>query len=72
MSMCVQVGEASVMNVDCSRAGPGELCLEAALDSAPSSPTDSGNTSTNVKMFHLFKKNLFWNFNFNIDPGLKV
>ncbi|XP_078803935.1 filamin-B isoform X4 [Oryzias latipes] len=31
-----KVGETSVVNVDCTRAGPGELSLEAALDS-PSS-----------------------------------
>ncbi|XP_029947767.1 filamin B a isoform X1 [Salarias fasciatus] len=36
-----KVGEGSVLNVDCSRAGPGELSLEAALDSPPSSPTGS-------------------------------
>lgn len=29
----MQVGETSVVKVDCSRAGPGELSLEAALDS---------------------------------------
>ena len=44
----MQVGETSVVNVDCSRAGPGELSLEAALDSPPTSPTGSrpgtGNT----------------------------
>ncbi|KAJ7994428.1 hypothetical protein DPEC_G00249170 [Dallia pectoralis] len=28
-----KVGETSVMNVDCSRAGPGQLTLDAALDS---------------------------------------
>ncbi|TMS19569.1 Filamin-B [Larimichthys crocea] len=33
-----KVGETSVVNVDCSRAGPGELSLEAALDSPPTSP----------------------------------
>ncbi|KAM3621534.1 uncharacterized protein V6R79_012576 [Siganus canaliculatus] len=37
-----KVGETSVLNVDCSRAGPGELSLEAALDSPPASPTGSG------------------------------
>ncbi|XP_014268387.2 filamin B a isoform X2 [Maylandia zebra] len=37
-----KVGETSVVNVDCSQAGPGELSLEAALDSPPSSPTGSG------------------------------
>uniref|UniRef100_A0A3Q4HHD8 Filamin B n=1 Tax=Neolamprologus brichardi TaxID=32507 RepID=A0A3Q4HHD8_NEOBR len=31
-----KVGETSVVNVDCSQAGPGELSLEAALDSPPS------------------------------------
>ncbi|KAM9365728.1 LOW QUALITY PROTEIN: filamin-B-like [Pholidichthys leucotaenia] len=36
-----KVGEPSILNVDCSRAGPGELSLEAALDSPPSSPTAS-------------------------------
>ncbi|XP_023265214.1 filamin-B-like isoform X2 [Seriola lalandi dorsalis] len=36
-----KVGETSVVNVDCSRAGPGQLSLEAALDSPPSSPTGS-------------------------------
>ncbi|XP_045932536.1 filamin-B isoform X1 [Micropterus dolomieu] len=36
-----KVGETSVVNVDCSRAGPGQLSLEAALDSSPSSPTGS-------------------------------
>uniref|UniRef100_A0A669B024 Filamin B n=1 Tax=Oreochromis niloticus TaxID=8128 RepID=A0A669B024_ORENI len=30
-----KVGETSVVNVDCSQAGPGELSLEAALDSPP-------------------------------------
>lgn len=39
--MFVQVGETSVVNVDCSRAGPGQLSLEAALDSPPSSPSSS-------------------------------
>ncbi|XP_059185463.1 LOW QUALITY PROTEIN: filamin-B [Centropristis striata] len=34
-----KVGETSVVNVDCSRAGSGELSLEAALDSPPTSPT---------------------------------
>lgn len=43
----VQVGETSVVNVDCSRAGPGQLSLEDALDSSPTSPTGSGNT-TNI------------------------
>ncbi|XP_028303701.1 filamin B a isoform X2 [Gouania willdenowi] len=36
-----KVGETSMLNVDCSRAGPGELSLEAALDSPPTSPTGS-------------------------------
>ncbi|XP_056886681.1 filamin-B isoform X1 [Takifugu flavidus] len=36
-----KVGETSVVNVDCSRAGPGELSLEAALDSPPASPASS-------------------------------
>ncbi|XP_054866408.1 filamin-B isoform X1 [Amphiprion ocellaris] len=36
-----KVGETSVVNVDCSQAGPGQLSLEAALDSPPSSPTGS-------------------------------
>ncbi|XP_035517689.1 filamin-C-like [Morone saxatilis] len=36
-----KVGETSVVNVDCSRAGPGQLSLEAALDSPPTSPTGS-------------------------------
>lgn len=43
----VQVGETSVVNVDCTRAGPGQLSLEDALDSSPTSPTGSGNT-TNI------------------------
>lgn len=30
-----------MVNVDCSRAGPGELSLEAALDSPPASPASS-------------------------------
>nr|XP_046240882.1 filamin-B isoform X1 [Scatophagus argus] len=36
-----KVGETSVVNVDCSLAGPGQLSLEAALDddSSPTSPT---------------------------------
>ncbi|XP_030585128.1 filamin B a isoform X2 [Archocentrus centrarchus] len=37
-----KVGETSVVNVDCSQAGPGELSLEAALDSTPTSPPGSG------------------------------
>lgn len=41
LRVCVQVGETSVVNVDCSRAGPGELSLEAALDSPPASPVSS-------------------------------
>lgn len=45
--VCVQVGEASVVNVDCSRAGPGQLSLEAALDSPPASPTGSAPGSGN-------------------------
>ncbi|KAM8868125.1 filamin B a isoform 1-T1 [Synchiropus picturatus] len=40
-----KVGETSVMNVDCSRAGPGELSLEAALDSPPTSPTSTAPRS---------------------------
>ncbi|XP_008300395.1 filamin B a isoform X2 [Stegastes partitus] len=36
-----KVGETSVVNVDCSRAGPGQLSLEAALDTPPTSPTGS-------------------------------
>ncbi|XP_018518812.1 LOW QUALITY PROTEIN: filamin-B [Lates calcarifer] len=36
-----KVGETSVVNVDCSRAGPGQLTLEAVPDSSPSSPTGS-------------------------------
>lgn len=36
-----QVGETSVVNVDCSRAGPGQLSLEAVPDSSPASPTGS-------------------------------
>ncbi|KAF7207732.1 filamin-B isoform X1 [Nothobranchius furzeri] len=36
-----KVGEISVLNVDCSLAGPGQLSLEAVPDS-PSSPTGSG------------------------------
>ncbi|XP_049441714.1 filamin-B isoform X1 [Epinephelus fuscoguttatus] len=34
-----KVGEPSVVNVDCSRAGPGTLSLEDALDSPPISPS---------------------------------
>lgn len=41
-----------MVNVDCSRAGPGELSLEAALDSPPTSPTGSrpgsGNSNTTL------------------------
>ncbi|XP_024125017.1 filamin-B isoform X2 [Oryzias melastigma] len=37
-----KVGETSVVNVDCTRAGPGELSLEAALDSPSSGSTPSG------------------------------
>ncbi|KAM9362097.1 filamin B a [Symphorus nematophorus] len=40
-----KVGETSVVNVDCSRAGPGELSLEAALDTPPTSPTGSAPRS---------------------------
>ncbi|KAM7005424.1 filamin B a isoform 2-T2 [Tautogolabrus adspersus] len=40
-----KVGETSVVNVDCSQAGPGELSLEAALDTPPSSPTGSAPRS---------------------------
>lgn len=47
MLLSLQVGETSVVNVDCSQAGPGELSLEAALDSPPSSPTGSGLGSGN-------------------------
>ncbi|XP_076600524.1 filamin B a isoform X2 [Chaetodon auriga] len=36
-----KVGETSVVNVDCSQVGPGQLSLEAALDSPPTSPTGS-------------------------------
>ncbi|KAF0034429.1 hypothetical protein F2P81_012187 [Scophthalmus maximus] len=36
-----QVGETSVLNVDCSLAGPGQLGLEAVPDSSPTSPTGS-------------------------------
>ncbi|XP_033939809.1 filamin-B isoform X1 [Pseudochaenichthys georgianus] len=36
-----KVGETSVVNVDCSRAGAGQLSLEAALDTPPTSPTGS-------------------------------
>ncbi|XP_060926160.1 filamin-B isoform X1 [Limanda limanda] len=36
-----KVGETSVVNVDCSLAGPGQLSLEALPDSSPSSPTGS-------------------------------
>uniref|UniRef100_A0A4W5PXF1 Calponin-homology (CH) domain-containing protein n=1 Tax=Hucho hucho TaxID=62062 RepID=A0A4W5PXF1_9TELE len=38
-----KVGEASVVNVDCSRAGPGQLTLDAASDSG-----------TNSQLIHLF------------------
>ncbi|XP_038164689.1 filamin-B isoform X2 [Cyprinodon tularosa] len=38
-----KVGEISVLNVDCSRAGPGQLSLEAVPDASPSSPGDSGS-----------------------------
>ncbi|XP_069025647.1 filamin-B isoform X3 [Embiotoca jacksoni] len=37
-----KVGETSVVNVDCSRAGPGQLSLEAAADSSSGGPTGSG------------------------------
>ncbi|XP_074525668.1 filamin B a [Halichoeres trimaculatus] len=40
-----KVGETSVVNVDCSQAGPGELSLEAALDTPPTSPTGSAPRS---------------------------
>ncbi|XP_075880927.1 filamin B a isoform X2 [Nelusetta ayraudi] len=40
-----KVGETSVVNVDCSKAGPGELSLEAALDTPPTSPTGSAPRS---------------------------
>ncbi|KAK2861659.1 hypothetical protein Q5P01_001192 [Channa striata] len=33
-----KVGEISVVNVDCSRAGPGQLSLEAIPESSPTSP----------------------------------
>ncbi|XP_035485929.2 filamin-B isoform X1 [Scophthalmus maximus] len=36
-----KVGETSVLNVDCSLAGPGQLGLEAVPDSSPTSPTGS-------------------------------
>lgn len=49
MLLSLQVGETSVVNVDCSQAGPGELSLEAALDSPPSSPTGSGLGSGNTE-----------------------
>ncbi|KAM6947498.1 filamin B a [Lycodopsis pacificus] len=39
------VGETSVVNVDCSRAGPGQLTLEAVPDSSPASPTGSAPAS---------------------------
>uniref|UniRef100_H3CM53 Filamin B n=1 Tax=Tetraodon nigroviridis TaxID=99883 RepID=H3CM53_TETNG len=35
-----KVGEPSVLNVDCSRAGPGELSLEAALDAGVQAKTE--------------------------------
>uniref|UniRef100_A0A8C4EKZ8 Filamin B n=1 Tax=Dicentrarchus labrax TaxID=13489 RepID=A0A8C4EKZ8_DICLA len=35
-----KVGETSVVNVDCSQAGPGQLSLEAALDSPPTTKTE--------------------------------
>lgn len=35
--LCTQVGEASVVNVDCSRAGRGQLSLEAVPDPASAS-----------------------------------
>uniref|UniRef100_A0A3B5BCJ8 Filamin B n=1 Tax=Stegastes partitus TaxID=144197 RepID=A0A3B5BCJ8_9TELE len=35
-----KVGETSVVNVDCSRAGPGQLSLEAALDTPPTTKTE--------------------------------
>uniref|UniRef100_A0A3Q2DPS8 Filamin-B-like n=1 Tax=Cyprinodon variegatus TaxID=28743 RepID=A0A3Q2DPS8_CYPVA len=41
-----KVGEISVLNVDCSRAGPGQLSLEAVPDASPSSPGDSGSGKT--------------------------
>ncbi|XP_037604615.1 filamin-B [Sebastes umbrosus] len=34
-----KVGETSVVNVDCSKAGPGQLSLEAVPDSSSTSPT---------------------------------
>ncbi|KAK5600034.1 hypothetical protein CRENBAI_011014 [Crenichthys baileyi] len=37
-----KVGEISVLNVDCSRAGPGQLSLEAVPESSPTSPVGSG------------------------------
>ncbi|KAK9529610.1 hypothetical protein VZT92_013690 [Zoarces viviparus] len=40
-----KVGETSVVNVDCSRAGPGQLSLEAVPDSSPASPTGSAPAS---------------------------
>nr|XP_020466872.1 filamin-B isoform X2 [Monopterus albus] len=36
-----KVGEPSVVSVDCSRAGPGLLSLEAIPDASPTSPTGS-------------------------------
>ncbi|KAI3369718.1 hypothetical protein L3Q82_024560 [Scortum barcoo] len=45
-----KVGETSVVNVDCSRAGPGELSLEAALDSSPTSPTGSAPRSAKTEV----------------------
>lgn len=48
---CAQVGETSVVNVDCSKAGPGELSLEAALDTPPTSPTGSAPRSGKAFFF---------------------
>ncbi|KAM6979784.1 LOW QUALITY PROTEIN: filamin B a [Aplochiton taeniatus] len=43
-----KVGETSVVNVDCSRAGPGLLTLEATPDSAPGSAPGSAKAKTEV------------------------
>ncbi|XP_056293610.1 filamin-B isoform X2 [Pseudoliparis swirei] len=40
-----KVGETGVLNVDCSRAGPGQLSLEAVPESSASSPTGSSPAS---------------------------
>lgn len=42
----LQVGEISVVNVDCSRAGPGQLTLEAIPESSPTgAATGSGSAA---------------------------